>query len=450
MDDRLFARIGSISAAVVGTLSVLYAIAYLGITPADQRGSDVDKFFRSYLAHPTGLRLAAFCLFVSGLGQRRRRHRRHRANDSAAAGQSGAGLVGDRGGGGGPRHLRPRPRRPGRRRQVGSPLCERGCRHQGGSGCRPCHAVGRRSPRPGDLRGVGAGGVGHRPRPAARAPTARAARHGARRRHGTAVCGQRRRHQRRRPSHRRSGVGRPRPGLVVRPGPAPLGPPTLRPASRSPFRARPASSARHFPREARRSRRRAEYPSRLGGEGDGIELWPLSPPPQQATKAGCGKDAHISDLLAAPAETMTMYGHDSLHGRAEQPGNLLGLPGGRRGVDDLGANPYLAPADPQVGATGLGVDDPHAARRDHDVVDVALRPRGPAIVQHDEAPGQPGQQPGGRHLGGGATRPAIGIGNRTAPPGRTQLPPRPRQPARRRPSPPRPWQDRGPEEARRR
>ncbi|MDQ1429306.1 MAG: hypothetical protein QOK39_2782 [Acidimicrobiaceae bacterium] len=67
MDDRLFARIGSISAGVVGALSLLYAIAYLGITPADQRGSDVDKFFRSYLAHPTGLRLAAFCLFVSGL-----------------------------------------------------------------------------------------------------------------------------------------------------------------------------------------------------------------------------------------------------------------------------------------------------------------------------------------------------------------------------------------------
>ncbi|MDQ1429305.1 MAG: hypothetical protein QOK39_2781 [Acidimicrobiaceae bacterium] len=112
-----------------------------------------------------------------------------------------------------------------------------------------------------------------------------------------------------------------------------------------------------------------------------------------------------------------MYGHNSLDGRAEQPGNLLGLPGGRRGVDDVGANPYLAPADPQVGSTGLAVDDPHAARPDHDVVDVALRPRGPAIVQHDEAPGQPGQQPRGRHLGGGATRPAVGIGKRTAPPG---------------------------------
>jgi hypothetical protein len=67
MDDRLFDRIGSISAGAVGALSLLYAIAYLGITPADQRGSDIDKFFRSYLAHPTGLRLAALCLFLSGL-----------------------------------------------------------------------------------------------------------------------------------------------------------------------------------------------------------------------------------------------------------------------------------------------------------------------------------------------------------------------------------------------
>jgi len=67
MDDQTFARVGAISAAVVGALSLLYAIAYLGITPADQRGSDIDKFFRSYLAHPTGLRLAALCLLVSGL-----------------------------------------------------------------------------------------------------------------------------------------------------------------------------------------------------------------------------------------------------------------------------------------------------------------------------------------------------------------------------------------------
>jgi amino acid transporter len=67
MDDRTFTRIGSISAGAVGALSLLYAIAYLGITPADQRGSDIDKFFRSYLAHPTGLRLASLCLFLSGL-----------------------------------------------------------------------------------------------------------------------------------------------------------------------------------------------------------------------------------------------------------------------------------------------------------------------------------------------------------------------------------------------
>lgn len=67
MDDRVFERIGAVSAAAVGALSLLYAVAYLGITPAAQRGSNVDTFFRSYLAHPTGLRLAATCLMLSGL-----------------------------------------------------------------------------------------------------------------------------------------------------------------------------------------------------------------------------------------------------------------------------------------------------------------------------------------------------------------------------------------------
>jgi hypothetical protein len=67
MDDRTFEQIGAIGAGMVGALSLLYAVAYLGITPSDQRGSDIDKFFRSYLAHPTGLRLASACLMVSGL-----------------------------------------------------------------------------------------------------------------------------------------------------------------------------------------------------------------------------------------------------------------------------------------------------------------------------------------------------------------------------------------------
>jgi len=66
MDDRAFERIGAISAYAVAALSVLYAVAYLGITPADQRGADADAFFRSYLAHPAGLRLASVCLLVSG------------------------------------------------------------------------------------------------------------------------------------------------------------------------------------------------------------------------------------------------------------------------------------------------------------------------------------------------------------------------------------------------
>ena len=67
MDDRTFEQAASIGATLVGVLSLLYAIAYLVITPSGQRGSDVDKFYRSYLAHPAGLRMAAACLLVSGL-----------------------------------------------------------------------------------------------------------------------------------------------------------------------------------------------------------------------------------------------------------------------------------------------------------------------------------------------------------------------------------------------
>jgi hypothetical protein len=67
VDQRTFERVGAMSAALVAALSVLYAIAYLLITPSAQRGSNVDHFYRSYLAHPAGLRMASICLMVSGL-----------------------------------------------------------------------------------------------------------------------------------------------------------------------------------------------------------------------------------------------------------------------------------------------------------------------------------------------------------------------------------------------
>lgn len=67
MDDRTFERIAAVAAGAVAGLSVLYAIAFLGITPAAQRESDVDAFYRSYLADPTGARIASTCLLLSGL-----------------------------------------------------------------------------------------------------------------------------------------------------------------------------------------------------------------------------------------------------------------------------------------------------------------------------------------------------------------------------------------------
>jgi len=66
-DDRLFDRLAGVSAVAVAGLSLLYAVAYLGITPSDQRGTDADAFYRSYLAHPTGARIASTCLLLSGL-----------------------------------------------------------------------------------------------------------------------------------------------------------------------------------------------------------------------------------------------------------------------------------------------------------------------------------------------------------------------------------------------
>jgi len=67
VDDWTFRRVGALSAVGVAALSLLYAVAFLGITPADQRGTDVDKVYRSYVAHPTGGRIASTCLFLSGL-----------------------------------------------------------------------------------------------------------------------------------------------------------------------------------------------------------------------------------------------------------------------------------------------------------------------------------------------------------------------------------------------
>ncbi|MDP9073712.1 MAG: hypothetical protein M3N98_05950 [Actinomycetota bacterium] len=67
MEDRAFDRIGAVSAVAVAGLSLLYAVSYLGISPADQRSDNADKFFGSYLAQPSGFRIASVCLLLSGL-----------------------------------------------------------------------------------------------------------------------------------------------------------------------------------------------------------------------------------------------------------------------------------------------------------------------------------------------------------------------------------------------
>lgn len=60
-------RLAAAAAATVGALSIVYAVAYLVVTPSVQRGSDLAAAYRSYLAHPAGPRIAALCLLVSGV-----------------------------------------------------------------------------------------------------------------------------------------------------------------------------------------------------------------------------------------------------------------------------------------------------------------------------------------------------------------------------------------------
>jgi xanthosine utilization system XapX-like protein len=67
MEDRTFERAGALAAAAAAALSLLYALAYLVVTPAAQRASNVDNLYRSYQAHPTGARMASTCLALSGL-----------------------------------------------------------------------------------------------------------------------------------------------------------------------------------------------------------------------------------------------------------------------------------------------------------------------------------------------------------------------------------------------
>jgi hypothetical protein len=63
---RGFATLASLAAAGAAVLSVVYAVAYLVVTPSVQRKSDVGRALRSYLEHPAGHRLASTCLLVSG------------------------------------------------------------------------------------------------------------------------------------------------------------------------------------------------------------------------------------------------------------------------------------------------------------------------------------------------------------------------------------------------
>ena len=67
MKDTSLARVGGISGFIIAALSIIYAVAFLIVTPAEQRGSDLTAFYSSFAANPTGRQLANLCFVLSGI-----------------------------------------------------------------------------------------------------------------------------------------------------------------------------------------------------------------------------------------------------------------------------------------------------------------------------------------------------------------------------------------------
>jgi hypothetical protein len=65
--DTSLSRIGGLSGFAVALLSIVYAIAYLFIAPAAQRGGDLAAFYTSFAADPTGRQMANLCFAISGI-----------------------------------------------------------------------------------------------------------------------------------------------------------------------------------------------------------------------------------------------------------------------------------------------------------------------------------------------------------------------------------------------
>jgi hypothetical protein len=65
--DTSLSRIGGFSGFAIAILSIVYAVAYLFITPVAQRGGDLTAFYSSFAADPTGRQLANLCFVISGI-----------------------------------------------------------------------------------------------------------------------------------------------------------------------------------------------------------------------------------------------------------------------------------------------------------------------------------------------------------------------------------------------
>jgi hypothetical protein len=67
MKDNSLARVAGLAGFAIAALSILYAVFYLFVTPAEQRGADLATFYSSFAANPAGRQLANLCFVLSGV-----------------------------------------------------------------------------------------------------------------------------------------------------------------------------------------------------------------------------------------------------------------------------------------------------------------------------------------------------------------------------------------------
>jgi hypothetical protein len=130
-----------------------------------------------------------------------------------------------------------------------------------------------------------------------------------------------------------------------------------------------------------------------------------------------GNHPHPTAALAPGAQSLAMNGDDRGDIDVEEIGHMLGFPCRGVGGHGIVTGPDPASADRERRPKRFGVDDPHPAAPDHQVIDVGPAMGQGTVVEDDPPAGwELGEEGGGGPFAGRAARPALRIVTRPGPP----------------------------------